>query len=320
MHLPLVSRIWTKWRAGRDASPEKADWATDSPVRVCYCGRNLAGSWTIRGLQMASARRNWAAIAEPGPRQWDSYDVFCFVKHPMPQLMADLRGLGKKVVFDVVDSWKQPEEGLNSDAASAKVLFTEKWNRLSSDAWIYPNKAMWEDFHEAFPGVVLYHHFRPGLEPAPVRERVSVVAYEGDPRFLGPWKESLSRLGGQLGFELRINPPDLREADIGFAARGGEHDCFLSNRYKSNVKLANFLGAGLPCIVGEKEVAYRETAPDGVRFVSDEATLEAVLRALLPAAERARVQKGLLAARSRFELRNVALEYEIFFSSLVRGN
>lgn len=317
MHVPLLSRLWSQRKSRQDCSREKTAWASASPVRVCFSGRDLGGSWLIRGAQMAATRLNWAAIPEPAPKIWDKFDVFCFVKHPVPELMKALKDRGKKVVLDVVDGWRQPEEDREcSDAETARRLFSEKWAGLPADAWIYPNQAMWEDLSGRFPGTAIYHHYYPGLVPTAPREQARVVGYQGEARFLGPWQEILQRLCEKLGLIFQVNPSALSEVDIGFAGRGGAYDSFLANRYKSNVKLANFLGAGLPCVVSGKENAYRETEVKGVRFFSTEAELEAALRVLVSREEREKVQKAFLASRDRFSLQTVASQFDAFFSGL----
>ncbi len=319
--MPFFSsnRFYQRWLAGRDSAAAKAPFARAASVRVCFCGLNRGGSWQIRGVQVASARTNWKAIAEPSPRVWDDFDVFCYIKHPDRERMNALKAGGKTVVLDIVDGWRQPEDGLlHGDLPSARRLFEEKWRGLPVSAWIYPDRTMWEDFRDVAPGEVLYHHFRPDLLSRPARSKALTLAYEGDERFLGPWRGAIETLAKRFGLTFVINPPDLAEMDLGIAARGGEHDSFLARRYKSNVKLANFIGAGVPCLVPSEADAYRETAPEGVRFFSTEAELEQGLGELMNAAERARIKAVFAKTRGAFALETLATEFERFFERVTR--
>lgn len=299
----------------------KYPFAKESPVRVLFTGGSEAGSWEMRGVQVSSARLNWSANHELPEHAIDSFDIFCFVKHPRPTVMRDLVERGKCVVYDVIDSWKQPEEGLSvKSVPDARILFEKKWKEISADAFIFPNEIMKKDLEDlAPPSTVLYHHFRPEYEDwsHPIKEKAQTVAYEGNPEYLGEWKFLLELLCKKLGLKLLINPKDLKEVDIGFAARGGLHSSLLSNRYKSNVKLANFYGAGIPCVVQASEVSYRETDNGAVRFFDSERSLEKNLEELLDPELRKEIRESFLKSRESFRLSHIANEYEKFFLSLL---
>ena len=122
---------------------------------------------------------------------------------------------------------------------------------------------------------------------------------------------------GLRGWNFEINPVDITKVDIGIAVRGGEHDSFLANRYKSNVKLANFIGAGIPCIVGDKERSYHETDEGSVRFFQTPAQLARHLDALVPAPARQVVRDRFIKARERYQLSTISEQYEAFFRGLM---
>ena len=95
------------------------------------------------------------------------------------------------------------------------------------------------------------------------------------------------------------------------------HGSRMAQRYKSNVKLAYFYAAGLPCVIHADEVSCRETAVPEVRTFSTEQELEAQLRSLLPYEERCRVHLAFLAESRRYRLETVAEQYETYFRQLV---
>lgn len=299
---------------------QKYDFAVKSPVRVCFTGGSKAGSWEMRGEQMAATRTNWAAKHDLSSEDEARFDAFVFVKHPNAKVMKKLRTAGKLVLYDVIDSWAQPADGLTHTSVSqARELFRRKWAGLSADVFIFANHTMFADLRPLVPGgTFLYHHYRPEYEPLkPLSEVARVVGYEGNSAYLGEWLPRLQAACDRLGLELRLNPADLRDVDIGFAARGGEHDSFLANRYKSNVKLANFYGAGIPCVVGAKEVSYHETDNGSVRFFADEAQLVAQLEALKDYETRKAVRESFLKVREAYSLPTICGRLESFIETAV---
>lgn len=291
----------------------------ESPIRVLFAGGSEAGSWEMRGKQIASTRSNWKA--EHDPKETDGWDVFCFVKHPRLELMRELKNQGKVVVYDVIDSWKQPEEGMRiQNADEARVLFQEKWIGLTTSAFIFPNQAMQADLGRLTPhSTVIYHHYRPEIvSPVEIRKQAKILAYEGNTDFLGEWRRVAERVAKKVGLKFECNPKDISTADIGFAARGGKHRGYMPHRYKSNVKLANFYGLGLPCVVQADEQSYRETDRGEVVFFRDEAELEKDLSRLLDAGTREKIQRNFLQHRHEFHLETIASQYERFFATLLK--
>jgi hypothetical protein len=293
-----------------------------SCAKVLFTGPNTAGSWTMRGEQVSSTRRGWEARQTLGRRDWHEFDIFVFVKRPDIDVMKRLHALGKLVVYDVIDSWKQPEEGLRVHTpAEARALFAQKWRGMPVDGFIFANAAMHGDLTSVckVPTTYIYHHYRSEYEtpPGAVAEKVTTVGYEGNVGFLGPWQAAIAEACGLRGWNFEINPVDITKVDIGIAVRGGEHDSFLANRYKSNVKLANFIGAGIPCIVGDKERSYHETDEGSVRFFQTPAQLARHLDALVPALARQVVRDRFIKARERYQLSTISEQYEAFFRGLM---
>lgn len=290
--------------------------------RVCFFGRAREGSWRIRAEQLAAARGAWTAVSgELPPDALLRHDVFVIVKRPDPRKQALLRALGKTVVLDVLDFWAQPDDDLRvTTIEQARRLFADLLRAAPVDAVVFPNRAMKDDLGDLAPrATTLYHHFRPGLTPGEVRPRARAVGYEGEERYLGPWRAVLERACAARGLRFVVNPPDLGALDLGVSVRGGSHAGLLSKCYKSNVKLANWIGAGIPALCAADEASYAETAPPGgVRFFATPADLEAGLDALLPEAARREARAALLSVRDRFRLETIAAEYEAWLADLVR--
>lgn len=276
------------------------------------------GSWKIRAQQIASARPHWTATERLSPDLILDHEVFCAIKRPFRSRLSLMKGLGKLVLYDVLDCWQQPQDGLACDDMGKVRRWFEEWFAdLPVDGVIFPNRTMMEDLGHLVPNpITIYHHFWPGMEPIEVRRRATTVGYQGEAAYLGPWRRVAERACQRLGLRFVANPRDLREVDIGLAARGGEHACLMSHRYKSNVKLANFYGAAIPCVVNAAEVSYRETDNGEVRFFGTADELEARLEDLVPYDTRMHVHRSFLDARRAFTLTSIADRYERYILDL----
>lgn len=291
-----------------------------SPVRVLFTGNNRAGSWEIRGNQVASARPYWTATHRVTDKDLKKHDLVCFVKRPQPELLSTLHNLRKPFVFDIIDSWGQPDEGLQYDSyEKVKELFRTKWSLIRADGYIFPNHTMMNELGFLTPvRTAIYHHFRPGLMPIEVNKKARVVGYEGSETFLGEWLGVIKDICAKNDLEFQVNPTDFRQIDIGVAIRGGEHDSYMANHYKSNVKLANFYGAGIPCLVGWKERSYHETDNGDVRFFRSPLEFETQLKSLLDYDTRLQISERFRDFRENFQLEAIASQFEQFFERVYR--
>jgi hypothetical protein len=290
-----------------------------SPLRVIFTSRSSAGSWSVRGEQIAACRTGWRAMHQVDDASLRACDVLCVVKRGDAKLVRRAQQQGVPVVFDVLDSWAQPADGLAcADRRAAVALFRERWKAFAWDAVIFPNRAMREHLGSlTVASTFIYHHYVPGLELNPWRDEARTVGYVGSERYLGPWYPLLVRVCRDLGLELLVNPPSFADIDIGVCVRGGEHDTFLANTYKSNVKLANFYGAGIPALAGVKERSCHETDTGYVHFFADEPQLRLQLARLLDPAWRRTVRDRFVEAREAFRIERVAEAYESFFEEVV---
>ncbi|MFN9755433.1 MAG: hypothetical protein ACK58X_03360 [Planctomycetota bacterium] len=286
--------------------------------RVCFFGSPAMGSWKVRAQQVATARPTWRATGNLEPADVVANDVFVAVKRPYRHRLRLLAARGRTTVYDVVDCWVQPDDGLlHPDLPSIRRFFERHFAGLAVDGVIFPNRAMCDDLGDLVPNPTwIPHHYWPGMAPIEVRERAAVVGYEGAASYLGPWRREVERACRRLGLRFVVNPPSLRDVDIGFAVRGGVHASLMAQRYKSNVKLANFYGAGIPCLVGADEVSYRETDNGEVRFFATPQELVARLDELRSFATRQRVHRSFLAVRGPYSLAAIADRYEAYLRQI----
>jgi hypothetical protein len=286
---------------------------------VCFFGMPSMGSWKIRAEQVATARLGWTSVADLDASAVIRHEAFCAVKKSFASRLRLLRDLGKATFFDVVDCWAQPADGLRYvDLPAIRAFFRSFVEGMPLDGVIFPNRTMLEDLGDLVPNpVTIYHHYWPGLQPIAVRERARIVGYEGEPAYLGPWRAAIERICRRHGLRFVVNPRDLRSIDIGIAARGGVHASTMSRRYKSNVKLANFYGGGIPCVVEDQEASYHETDHGEVRFFNDERQLEDRIVELLPLPVRQRVHEHFVGVRERYSLPVIAAEYDAYFSRVL---
>jgi len=303
-------QTWRRWW-WPDSAP-----SADGP-RVCFLGDGVSGSWQMRAAQIAETHPAWEAMATKDLRASDvpRFDLFCIVKRFDAAKAEWLRSQGKAVVYDVVDPWKQPEDGEANPTLNDVVgYFRRMLSPMAVDGVIFPNATMLADLGHFVPRPThIYHHHRVYQEPIIVCRQATRVGYEGREDYLGPWAETAARVCERLGLEWVVNPNSLTSLDIGLAVRGGRNGTLMAKRYKSNVKLANLFAAGLPAIAHADEASYRETDDGNVRFFMDEASLERAIVDLLPYERRLAVHKAFLAHSRRFRVETIAEQYEAYF-------
>lgn len=293
----------------------------DSPIKVCFTGRVRKGSWKIRGLQIAASRRNWDAPYELNKLEIGKYDLYCVVKKPDDAILKMLTKSGATVVYDIVDPWAQPQDGIQvGDVNAARELFTGYFDRLKASSYIFANRTMKQHLRPLVPhGTFIYHHYWPNVSLNPIRDKVEVVGYEGNPRYLGEWESALHDACNRRGWRFVVNPANLTDIDIGIIARGGEDDNFLSNNYKSNVKLANFYGAGTPCLVSAKEMSCHEIDEGDVRFFSTPEELDFQFDQLSDCRVRKAIHERFLRIRERYSIRTISNLFEVYFQDVLRN-
>lgn len=300
--------------------PPQADSVGASPVNVCFTSRSSAGAWQIRGVQIASMRSNWTALNKPSDEDLEKADVVCLVKRPDPRVIERARRMGKALVFDIVNSWAQPEDGMKyTDTVKAREFFSKVWKGIDADGYIFPTRRM----QESLGGLVrdkitIYHHFRPRIEKNAIRERVTVIGYEGGD-YLGEWRPRIEQACARRGIEFVANPQRLADLDIVILARGGEHGSFLARQFKSNVKLANAIGSGTPALVHYEEMSAHDTDTGDVLFFTNQpGSFERQLDRLIDShALRLRIHERFLEVAPRFHITSIANQFEGFFQNVL---
>lgn len=223
-------------------------------MKILVTGRGTSGSWQIRGQQLGCAV---GAFVEPnaGQSAIDAADVIVVVKRWDKHLAIRLLQSGKPVIWDVVDAWPQPL-GNSWTIPQASSWIREQAKLIGAKQLIFPTAKMKQDV--GMQGEVVYHHVRPGIRANPIREHISVVAYEGSEKYLGIWRRRIEVECEKRGWRFLVNPFHLADADIVVAFRDEKWAGEVPERWKSNVKLANCQGSGTPCIL-QKEYGYYET-------------------------------------------------------------
>ena len=292
-----------------------------SPVRALFTSRSSAGAWQVRGVQMAATRANWRALNDPTDTDLAACDLLCVVKRPDPALIARARRRGKAIVYDIVDAWAQPDDGLRyTTPAQARTLFAPVWRAIGADGYVFPTRRMAQDLGSLVRrGITLYHHHRPDIERNPVRSRVRTVGYEGGD-YLGEWRGRFEAACAARGLRFVSNPPRYTDLDIVILARGGAHGSFLARSYKSNIKLANAYGSGTPALVHVEEMSAHDTDCGDVRFFTDQpVSFERQLDHLCGShALRQSIHRRFLAASEQFHVGRIAASLEAFFLHMLR--
>lgn len=266
------------------------------------------GSWDIRGLQLGAAL-GARAVSVPDDADWRWADVVVLVKHAGPRLAQQAHRAGVPIVWDALDFWPQPDSNGRPED-QARLLLQQAITAIRPALVIGATQAM----GDAGGGAYLPHHGRPGLEPVDASPELQIVAYEGNPSFLGAWEGRLRSMCTARGWTFLLNPPDLRRADLIVALREGPWDGWACRQWKSGVKLVNAVAAGRP-VITQDTAAAREIGPPG-SIVETPAELEAALDHWTPFEARAAAADECRALAPVYSLSAVATQYRLLLERL----
>lgn len=274
-------------------------------MKVLITGKGTSGSWKIRGEQLGAVLG--ARVAPLAPA--GDADVVIGVKRLPDALLAAVAG--RPLVWDLVDAWPQPAGNDWSRGYCLRWL-SQEVQRIQPAAFIAATERMAQDL-QAFGRPVLWlpHHHRPQIERNPIRERLTLVGYEGGVDYIRPWQRAIESACKKIGALFVINPPALADVDVVLALRGSTG--YAPRHWKSGVKLANAHGSGTPWI-GGREAGYQETASGAEYWADTPAELEVALEWLRPRSNRQAVADRFLA--SAFSVETAAARLREFLCAL----
>ena len=277
-------------------------------------GGKERGSFTVRGRQLAAAmgaESSW----NPTWRQIDSADLVVVVKSVSDLVLDMLRERRKPWVWDILDAYKQPEQSQMPES-EARAWLSARIETLKPRAVVCTTSKMQEDIWLGNPTIEteIFPHHGWARPLNPIREKASIVGYEGRLTYLEGWLPAINSACINAGLGFALSPPEPRVVDILVAVRGGQWDGYPSRAWKSNVKLANAQITGTP-IICQRTAAYEEFSNGGVQWVEKPEDFTAALEALMPYAVRKRASEMLLKDAIRVE--DVARTYRKWLENLV---
>tara|TARA_B100001093_G_scaffold390878_1_gene377263 strand:+ start:3177 stop:4157 length:981 start_codon:yes stop_codon:yes gene_type:complete len=292
-----------------------------SPINVCFISNTSAGSWEIRGKQIAAMRANWKAINKPNEAIISESDIICVVKKPNFKLINLARKKNKPIVYDIVDSWEQPnDDALYINDNQAKKLFSKKWNEINADAYIFPTKNMEKILGNLVNNkATIYHHYWPHIKINPIRKNIKKVGYEGV-GFLGEWEKRIEKICKKRDIEFIINPNEFTDMDIVVLTRGGDYASYLARNFKSNVKLANAMGSGTPALIHYNEMSAHDTdSGDSLFFTDKPGSFERQLDRLIESYTlRKTIHENYITESYNYSIDTICDKYEFFFQEVLR--
>jgi len=280
-------------------------------MKITVTGNGRSGSWKIRGDQLGSAL-GARIVTHATVQDFAKDDVIIVVKRVPTQLLHEVQRSGKKWVFDALDFYPQPI------CSSWKRDEAIKWVKdhiaqYNPTAVVWPNRKMMEDCSDGRPSMVLYHHHRPGLQPRSVPERIARIAYEGAKPYLGKWEHALKFWCHHFGWEFVVNPTSLSEVDAVVAFRDSGYAGYAQVNWKSDVKLANAKGAGIP-FIGFPEHGYMERQCGGEFWVTSQSELKTAFSAIQHCEVRKDIQTVML--ENKYSIEQAAADLKEFIRGL----
>lgn len=265
-------------------------------MRVLITGRGKSGSWAIRGEQLGRAI---GAAVIPDAKDIAAFDVVVLVKRPTPQLLERIHKAGVPLIWDIVDAWPQPVGNEWSREVCMSWLQREL-RSIKPAGVIAATRVMAADVALCtdVPVLALHHHSHPDRPRNLIAPVVRTVAYEGGGNYIEQWGPVIERECAARGWKFVANPPSLTVADIVVALR--DHSGYGPSAWKSNVKLANAQGSGIP-VICNGESGYLETASGAEVWCETHQGLGEAFDYLAPYESRLLLSEQLYSARIPLE-------------------
>lgn len=225
-------------------------------MKILFTGRGTSGSWQVRGVQLSHAL---GAEAIPNACGTNA-DVVVLVKRIDDRTLRAMRASGAKLVWDCVDSWPQGKEcnGNDWDEREAQDWLTAEVERIKPAALIAATAQMATDMQRfGLPVKWLRHHHRPRIKRNPIRERITVIGYEGATNYIKKWRDAIKQECQRIGASFVVNPDHLSDCDVILALRDSRG--YAARNWKSAVKAENAHASGTPLICCS-ESGYLEIA------------------------------------------------------------
>ena len=276
-------------------------------MKMLVTGTGRSGSWQVRGEQLGRAI-GARVMPMAGPADVRKADIVVVVKRA-PEITRAAIADHPRVVWDVVDAWPQPR-GTFYREDQAKAWLQQSLAAMKPFAVVWPTRRMESDAAWPGPQRVVRHHGWERYRPRDIDGPIKVVGYEGDPRYLGQWRDVLQRACTARGWQFQVNG-DLQQADIGVALRDG--DCYAAKHWKSNCKLANLQRLGIPALCS-MESGYLETASGGESWITHRQQVESAMDAL--ADPDTREQRAAAMRACHIPLEQVAADYRWWLGAL----
>lgn len=274
--------------------------------RIIVTGNGKSGSYMIRGAQLGKAI---GAEVVPKATSVDA-DIVVVVKRFDPAMRRN----GAKLVWDVVDSWPQPNGVNNWDRRQCLKWLADQVAAIKPHAIVAATQKMAADLADVFDGPILAlpHHARPHQVLNPICHKLCIVGYEGSAAYLGSWAFELQAECKRRGWAFVTNPVRLAHLDAVVAVRASQG--YASLNHKSNVKLANAQGSGTP-FIGNREAGYLETdTTHAAHWADNMAEMRRAFDALEDDKVRQQTAIKLLAAAPKLEA--VAETYRAWLETL----
>lgn len=262
-------------------------------MRVLFVadGGKELNSFVIRGRQLAEAI-GARAVFRPTPEDLATADIIVAVKRCSAELARAIRKTGKPWVYDILDCWGQPRQS-KMKPADARAWLRSRINELEPTGLVCTTTTMLTDICPRQPALVLPHHgWARSINP--IRDEAAVIGYEGHPRYLEGWHETIERVCDKRRLSFFANPSDFGSIDIVLAVRGEAWDGYPSRSWKSNVKVANAQITGTP-VIAMAEAGCQEFESGGEEWIDGPRDLEEAVDRLLPWSVREDRAKRLLA-------------------------
>ena len=287
-------------------------------MKILVCGKPDRGVWTIRAEQLLRDTMGATLCPDPTAADLAHVSVVVRVKRGYPETGPLLRRWGGPVIHDLVDYWQQPGTEI-TDAASARKHFWAILDNSGSRCAVGATRKMAEDLaNEAVHTAAVYHHMDARVSPTEIRPVARVLGYRGAPAWIRPAIPLIEATCKRLGLSFHYGDEiDLSQCDIGLALRVAPFDGYPEMNYKSNVKAANFIAAGLP-FVGLEERGIVETVPrEAWKPIWNERSLFQALDAARDEAWRLESNRILAAQRRRFTRQSCASQMQAVLAHAV---